>query len=169
MKTTIRILLLATASALGVYADTITVVFANSDPVALAGSTISVFGTIFNNDPNLSDAPIYLNADTLTFNMPGSSVADNFFANVPLFLNPGANSGSIDLFDLTLGSQSGSFPGSYVLLGGMDGGADTAQDVLANASFTVTSTPEPAPAALAALALVFVLWPRPRTVRRAPR
>ena len=66
-----------------------------------------------------------------------ATVIDNFFASVPFSLAGGKSSGDIDL------------SGTCGLLGGADGGAQPAQDNLAQVSFSVdaesavTSAPEP--------------------------
>jgi hypothetical protein len=87
------------------------------------------------------------------FNLAGTSFSSNaqdlFFANVPLFLAPHSSSGDIELFDVTFlkpfTNPMGTYGGTYTLTGGLDGLAD---EVLAQASFSVAAVPEPSSALL---------------------
>jgi hypothetical protein len=168
MKTFISLLALTVLAAAGAWAGNITIALDDPNQTGNPGETLNFFGTITNNDPNSADAAIYLNSDSPDFVGPGDATfEDNFFAAYfPISLAPGATSGDIDLFDIVLADPEtdpfGPYPGStYTLLGGMDGGADTAQDILAQVSFSVdvepaSSTPEPTSLALfgAGLALM---------------
>ncbi len=53
----------------------------------------------------------------------------------------------IDLFDIVLANPAtnpyGIYPGTYILIGGMDGGNQTASDNLGQADFSVNVAPEP--------------------------
>lgn len=76
-------------------------------------------------------------------------------------LAPGASSGDIDLFDITLANPErnplGTYSLTYGLLGGVNGGSWAAQDNLAQASFPVNATPEPPYGALLGIGLALGL------------
>ena len=152
------------AMAATVSAADISIVFDNPDQVGVPGQTLSFFGVITNTDMTLGDQPIYLNSDSLNFTLSDATVMDNFIANVPISLAEGESSGDIDLFDITLANPgvnpAGVYPGTYELLGGMDGGAGTANDALAQADFSVNLVPEPGTFALMAVATSLLPWRR---------
>lgn len=163
MKRALNLIALALLSAAGSWASNISIVLDNPNQIAGPGQTLNFFGTITNIDTTPGDAPIYLNLDSLNFTLDDATVTDNFFTNVPFFLAEGASSGDIDLFDITLANPEaeplGVYTGTYGLLGGMDGGADTASNNLAQADFSVdvtSVTPEPATFLLVGVALVLV-------------
>jgi len=129
------------------------------------GQTLSFYGTISNNstDTNPADA-IYLNEDgvTLGLSSPGYTWIDDL-ANTPADLIGGQSSGDIELFDIVLTDPQsdpfGNYSGTYTLLGGADGGADTAQDFLAQAGFTITTVaPEPGTFAMLAGVILAAMW-----------
>jgi hypothetical protein len=147
MKTLLSTLMLAALSAAAAAANIlpITVAFDQLDQTGMPGQTLQFFGTLTNTTAD----PVFLNSDDL--NPTGLSITstDLFFANVPLSLAPagqaGDSSGDIELFDLTLTASlrdaTGTYPGTYTLLGGADGNA---QDIVGSAGFSVTTvTPEP--------------------------
>jgi hypothetical protein len=147
MKTLLCTLVLATLGTAVAKADSITITFDQPNQFAAPGETLQFFGTI-TNDTNTT---IYLNNDDLN---PGSfslATNDQFFSNVPISLapsgQPGDSSGDIELFDITVSNplldSGGTYTGTYTLFGGADGGANTAQDNLVAANFSVTPTPEP--------------------------
>jgi hypothetical protein len=84
---------------------------------------------------------VYLNGDSLNVQSPLTGDDTDFYINVPQFLSAGGMV-STDLFTVTapVGTDFGSYPGSFVLLGGDS--AD-ALDTLATAEFPVAATPEP--------------------------
>lgn len=153
----------------GARAD-IVIALDNPNQTGNPGQTLSFFGTISNTsaDTNPADA-IYLNSDSLNLSLGDATVNDNFFAAYfPISLVGGTSSGDIDLFDIVLAKPEtepfGMYSGTYGLLGGADGGADTAQNNLAQVNFSVnvqpaaSTLPEPSflfevGAALALLAL----------------
>jgi hypothetical protein len=155
MKILLCTLMLATLGTAVAKADPmpmpeVTITFDNPNQTVAAGGTIEFFGTITND----TDQTIFLNSDDPTLNDLSLALDDLFFMNVPSSLNPegqaGDSSGDIELFDVSASSPlldaAGVFSGSYTLVGGADGGTDTASDVLGTASFSVTTvapTPEP--------------------------
>jgi hypothetical protein len=135
------------------------------DSPTLAGSpgdVLQFFGTL----TNTTSANLYLNADNL--NLAGfdpSAIDDSpFFANAPLFLGPGASTGDISLFNITIPNPfaTGNYGGTFQVLGGMD---SNAQDVIGSADFTVqvqqhSAIPEPAFRTGLALAFAFSVFTR---------
>lgn len=158
MRTPFLLLALTALSMTTLQADVL-ITLDQPDQSGAPGSTLQFFGTITNLD---TTGTVYVNSDGLniTANIGDFAIADQFFTTVPLFLSaagsPGDSSGSIELFDVTVGSP---FPdpltaygGNYQLLGGVDGDA---QNVLGSVSFRVTPTadvgsevPEPVSALL---------------------
>lgn len=149
MKALFCILILVTLGSAVAKADGITITLDQANQTASAGGTLQFFGTITND----TDETIFLNGDDPTVEGLSLTPIDLFF-NTPISLAPegqaGASSGDIELFDIAVSNPlldaAGVFSGSYSLIGGADGGSDTAQDVLGTANFTVTTvaqTPEP--------------------------
>jgi hypothetical protein len=96
---------------------------------------------------------VFLNGSDPTAPIGDFTLNDQFFVTVPPSLPGGANSGSIDLFDIQVGSPAyGIYTGSYFLLGGADGGAS---ENLAGADFTIEVVPEPGTAGLLGLSAAF--------------
>jgi hypothetical protein len=166
MKTLVNLLALAALAAAGAHADGISITLDNPNQSGNPGETLSFYGVITNTDVNPEDCYIYLNSDDPNFTLSDASVSDNFFANVPPYLAPGTSSGDVDLFDITLADPEsdpfGTYDGEYTLVGGMDGGADTAQDNLAQVGFSVDVEPAsvsaiPEPSTLAQLGTVLTL------------
>jgi hypothetical protein len=137
------------------------------------GDFLQFFGTITNNDTTLSDPAVYLNSDN--FSLTGFNYATDVtddFANTPISLGPGASSGDIELFDITIPNPftdpciaSVTCGGTYQIFGGADGGAGTADDLLGTANFTVdvqepSGVPEPSSAVLLSSALLLLLVAR---------
>jgi hypothetical protein len=112
-----------------------------------AGSTLSIFGTI----TNTSAPTVFLNSIAANLVSPPSAAftvdTSPFFTFVPVSLTGGANSGSVNLFDILVGP--GAAPGVYTftttLLGGIDGDAD---NTLATKDFTITVAAVPEPASM---------------------
>jgi hypothetical protein len=160
MKTFINLIALTVLAVAGVRAD-INIALDDPSQTGTAGQTLNFFGTITNTNTT-GTQPVYLNNDSLTFGLSDATVVDNFFANVPISLAAGASSGDIDLFDITLANPEsrplGTYTGTYGLLGGMDGGTFTAQDNLAQVSFSVNVTPEPGYFALLGVGLALMVW-----------
>ncbi len=166
MKTLLCALILATLGTTAAKADTITITFDQPNQTASAGGTLQFFG-IITNDTNET---VYLNSDDL--NLKGRSLTPNdlFLSNVPFTLDPGANSGDIELFDVTVSSSlldaPGTYSGTYNLVGGTEGDA---QDNLSSANFSVKTTnptPEPASIYLLFSGALATLVPVSRRVRK---
>jgi hypothetical protein len=93
------------------------------------------------------NSSVFLNGDSINLSgFPPTAITD-LFANTPPSLNPGANSGDIELFDVTIpgGFPGSSNPGNYTLTGGGNG---SDQNVIGTADFTVnvqgvSTVPEP--------------------------
>ena len=140
MKTLLCTLILATLATAAAKADPVTISFDQPNQTGGTGQTLQFFGTITNN----TGATIFLNSDDFTLAGLSFSITDQFFSTVPVSLAPGASSGDIELFDVTLSDPLldafGTYAGDYTLVGGIDGDA---QDVLGSTAFSVTSTPEP--------------------------
>jgi len=158
MKTLLNILVLAALTTAGAWAD-IVVQFDNPHQTGHPGDTLQFLGVISNTG---SDS-VFLNGDGLTLSGISFTIADQFFTTVPLSLGGGSSSSDILLFDVTLSNPlldpAGTYPGSYTLLGGVDGNA---QDNLASANFDVTTAdrttvPEPSTMSLLGVALALSL------------
>jgi hypothetical protein len=146
MKALLCILILSTLGTAAAKADSLTITLDQQNQSVSAGGTLQFFGTITND----TDTTLFLNNDTLTLDGLSFTLTDQFFNNVPFFLTAGASSGDIELFDVSVNNPlldaAGVFSGAYTLIGGADGGADTAMDNLGTASYSVTTiapTPEP--------------------------
>lgn len=106
---------------------------------ARGAETLTYDGTITASSMNAAD--VYLNGDSLNVQSPLIGDDDDFYLNAPTYLGAG-DSFTGDLFTVTVpdGTALGSYPGSFVLLGGSDGGT---YDTLATADFSTAVTPEP--------------------------
>ncbi len=152
MKIFINLFALTMFAVAGAQAGNISIILDNPSQTGNPGGILRFFGAITNTDLNPGDASIYLNIDSLNLSLSDAVANDLFLTNVPISLAEGASSGDIELFDYTLANPEalpfGPYQGTYGLLGGMDGGASTAQDALAQVNFSVnvqslSSTPEP--------------------------
>ena len=123
-------------------ADTIGIAFDNASQTGSPGDTLQFFGTLTNTGADT----VFLNGDDINLSgFPASAITD-LFGNTPVSLNSGANSGDIELFDVTIptGFPGSTNPGNYTLTGG--GNSD--QNIIGTADFTVNVTgvstvPEP--------------------------
>ena len=170
MKTLLNTIAVTALAVMGARADSISIVFDNPGQTGAPGATLHYFGVLTNTDMNSNDQPVYLNFDSLNFGLSDATVVDNF-GGVPLSLGPGASSGPIDLFDITLANPEtqplGKYSGTYVLFGGMDGGAFTASDDLGQASFSATVAPEPRYLGMLGMGLMAIWWRRRERASRA--
>ncbi len=174
MNKRLRLTALAIWTVAAANAATITISFDNPYQTGSPGQTLQFYGTITNTDTTPGGASIYLNSDSLNLLLPDASFIDQFYSLwFPLSLAPGESSGSIDLFEVTLAnpgtSPDGPYAGTYTLLGGMDGGDQSAMDSLAEATFTVDvqTVPEPGTWALLGFGLLLVPLARPQAVAQA--
>lgn len=163
MKKTIQSALFSLLVVGGAHAQSVEDISLNFDtPIQYVapGGTISFTGIISNNDTDSSDPAVYLNAFSDTVGLPADDLTDDFFENAPLDLSPNANSGDIDLIDITAGPDiaPGTYQGTYVIEGGPDNGTFTDFDNLAQVDYTVVVTPEPSTLALLAAALGLAGW-----------
>jgi hypothetical protein len=149
------------------FADTISIVLDSTSP-GQPGDTLVFNGTI----TNLTSSTVDLNSLSLSLSDPYlTGDITPFLTGVPLFLAPGANSGDLPLFYVTISNPFPEAPGpitgsTATVLGGIEtkGYDSTMMDNLGATAFTVDVTaqesavPEPATAALIAGAslLLFV-------------
>jgi len=146
-------LLLATALAIAISPFAHAGMIAQLDNFSLTGAPGDTL--LFNvtlTDTSATDQ-IWLNGIGSTAASPFLTIDTSpFDLNAPLFLDPLANSGSFELFEVSIGPNTpkGSYIGSFVsILGGADGGTGSAFDDLADVSFDVnvqsynTAVPEP--------------------------
>jgi hypothetical protein len=143
MKTLLCTLVLATLGTAVAKADDVTITLDLANQSIIPGQAIQFFGTITND----TETTIYLNSDDLNLAGASLSTTDQFFNTVPISLAPGANSGDIELFDVTasdpLLDTPGVYDGVYTLFGGTDGNA---QDNLGQVEFSVdTAAPSAVP------------------------
>jgi hypothetical protein len=150
MKIFINLIALTAMAAAGARAGDIVITFDNPNQTGNPGETLEFLATITNTDPDLNDAPIFLNQDSLNLTLNDATKNDLFFANAPIDLAPGDSFSGIELFDYTLADPEsepfGLYGGTYGLIGGADGGDGSGQDNLAQADFSVdveAQTPEP--------------------------
>ncbi len=163
MKTLISILAVMAMGAAGAHGG-IVIQFSQPDQTASPGQTLQFFGYLSNVDAD-AGGRIYLNADSLNLELglASYSFTDLFFSTVPLFLDSGESTAELELFNVTLdpfpADPFGTYWGTYGLLGGFDGGDGSAQDHLAQATFSVKTIPPnvPEPSSLVMVATGFAL------------
>ena len=97
------------------------------------GTDLVFSGTITNS----GGATVFLNNDSINLIGVGLTTDDSkFFANVPAFLNAGASTGLVGLFDVSIDPATafGMYPGSFSIVGGADANA---QGTLVTSNFSV--------------------------------
>ena len=146
----------------GAYADSIILIFNPATLTGSPGDLLTYSGTLTNS----SDAPLYLNAGSLTLDAapdPGATDLTPLFWNVTMSdqnpLSAGASLGPVDLFTLTIPDvlAPGTYQGTLFVQGGA---AEDSDAVLGSQTFSVvvngaigSDVPEPASFSLAGLAL----------------
>jgi hypothetical protein len=96
-------------TAIGAQATSLfTIVLDDPDQTVTPGATAQFFGTIYNN----TSTSIYINGDDLNLssNAGDFTLNDLTLTNTPISLDPNANSGDIELFDVTAASP---FPDTF--------------------------------------------------------
>ena len=136
MKKCLPLLILATLGTVAAKADTISITLDKATQIATPGSTLAFYGTI----TNLSSSTVFLNGDYFTLAGTGYIINDQFFNTVPISLAPGANSGDIELFDVTAPASPAATSGNYGLTGGPD---FNASNNLGSVGFNVNPVPAP--------------------------
>jgi hypothetical protein len=134
------------------HADSVTLTINAPAQFEAPGGTVVYLATVSAPADNAAD--VYLNGDDYSIELPGATIDDSpFLDNFPFYLAPG-QSYTGDLFDLTvpLGATLGTYDGTFVILGGSDGSADS---ILSTADFRVTVTPEPSSILLLGTGLLF--------------
>ncbi|MEI9980974.1 MAG: PEP-CTERM sorting domain-containing protein [Edaphobacter sp.] len=129
------------------YADTVVFTLSSSTVDVAPGGTATFDATI--SAPGSNGAPVFLNSDSVTFNLPVGNILDDsgLLSNFVADLNPG-DSDTEELFTVTIpaGTLSGLYSGVYELQGGAD---ENALDKIGTVDFTVdvqspvAATPEP--------------------------
>jgi hypothetical protein len=122
------------------YADTVAFTLTNPTVgVVVTGGSWTFDATV--SAPASNGAAVFLNGDSFNVTAPVTLDDSDFFADAPLFLDPG-QSDTFPLFTITVppGSPYGTFLGTFTLLGGANAGAS---DPLGTVDFSVVTTPEP--------------------------
>jgi hypothetical protein len=129
----VRLLLTA-----GLRADGVNVTLVQSTESGSVGDTLTFEGTVSN--PSTTDT-VFVNGGDINVAEPFLSADNTDLFNVLMSYAPGASSGPVDLFTMTIlaGATPGTYTESLDLTGGSDG---SAQDILSTDSFTVVVTPE---------------------------
>jgi len=123
------------------YADTVTFTLTNptQHTGGSAGGTLTYDVTA--SAPLNNGAAVFLNGDGFNLGLPLTIDDSDFFADAPLFLNPG-DSDTFDMFTVTVpaGTTPGNYSGFFSVLGGAPGDLT---DVLGTVDFVTVVTPEP--------------------------
>jgi hypothetical protein len=163
-KSVNRALCLIVLLALSVAASQASILIAFDNPFQIGkpGNTLTFTGVVSNG----GSGTVFLNSDTLNLLGGNFAVNDLFFSNVPISLDPGQSSGTIDLFEVHVSDPfpdaPGLYTGTYSVLGGVD---FNAQVVVGQSDFSVTVNPVPEPASMplvtgALVASMCILWSR---------
>lgn len=143
-----------------VYAHADSVSLTLQDPYLETASPGTFDFTATVSAPSTNTGVEYLNSDSFSVTEPSLTLPQltlndsGFFNNFPIFMNPGSSfTGSLFTVTVPAGTPEGIYAGSFTILGGEDGGAGTAANMLATVDFNVQVTPEPPSWELMALAL----------------
>jgi hypothetical protein len=147
MKLAVAALLMIGLSPAAAYASTITFTLTNANQyVSLLGGSLTYGATVSASASN--SGAVFLNGDSFNVTAPVTLDDSDFFNKFPLFLAPGT-SFTGDLFVLTMppNPPSGTYLGTFTLLGGVDANAS---DTLGAVNFSLT-TPIPEPSSIGLL------------------
>lgn len=142
-------------------AATLNVSFSPDTMFASPGGMVQFSGSL----TNTTDATVFLNSDSFTFDIPDAVDDYPFLSNAPISLGPNAFSGVFPFLNITVpGDQA---PGTYNGVFTVSGGADP--DTLDSADSApfhlvvnpVVGVPEPGSALLLGVSLGALLWRRP--------
>ena len=147
LKMTLAVAALLTIglSSAAAYADTVNFTLTNPFvTVAESGGNLVPGSFTFQatvSAPSSNGGAVFLNGDSFNVTAPVTLDDSDFFANFPLFLNPGTTFTG-DLFVLTIppGTLASVYQGTFTLEGGANGGS---QDPLGTVNFSAAPTPEP--------------------------
>jgi hypothetical protein len=159
MKLAVAALLTIGLSPVAAYASTVT--FTLTSPnlyVSLLGGSLTYGATV--SAPASNSAAVFLNGDSFNVTAPVTLDDSDFFIKFPLSLAPGT-SFTGDLFVLTMppNPPSGTYLGTFTLLGGVDGNAS---GTLGTVNFSLT-TPIPEASSIVLLMIglaMTLLWAR---------
>lgn len=164
MKQSFLITAALVCTAIGAQATTLfTIVLDDPNQTVAPGATAQFFGTIYND----TSTSIYINGDDLNLssNAGDFTLNDLTLTNTPISLDPNANTGDIELFDVTAASPfpdtvNVAYNGTYDIQGGADSNDQTILNEPVN--FSVEATPEPGTWSLVAGALAVLVLKRRR-------
>jgi hypothetical protein len=166
------VLLVFTIVPIGVRADSGQTQLTLSIVSGTPGEDVTVFGTIANTGTTL----VYLNGENYSLGSPSlflNGDVNDFFANAPLSLAGGANSGLIALFSFEIapGTAPGIYNENFLQLLGGAGRSD--QNDIADADFSVdvvpSRVPEPETIGMIALGLAGLILLRRRAINDVVR
>jgi hypothetical protein len=143
LKMTLAVAALLTIglSSAAAYADTVTFTLTNPVEGILGATGGTVTYDVTATAIGSNSGAIFLNGDSFNAAAPLSLDDTDFFADAPLFLDPG-QSDTFALFTITVapGTALGSYSGDFTFLGGPD---DSSAETLGTVDFTTVVTPEP--------------------------
>ena len=142
-------------------AATLNVSFSPDTLFASPGGTVQFSGSL----TNTTDATVFLNGDSFTFDIPNAVDDFPFLSDAPISLGPNASSGIFSFLNITVpGDQAtGTYNGVFTVSGGAD---PSTLDSVGSAPFhlvvnPVVGVPEPGSALLLGVGLAALFWRRP--------